>query len=273
MSAETPVLQYINQDSIVHRMDGLCKFLWLLIVAVGMLTFRSLISGIVMLVLMLTLALVFAKIPIKTIIRSSPVLFGVGLMLGLFHSVIQPGNPILTLGLISIKDNGLIIGASYFFRISVVVLASYMLIWTTNVRELMSGLSHIGIPYQFGFGVFTALRFLPVIQREIGAVSAAHSIRGKAKETQLAHRFQLWQRYVFTIMVNGLRKAEFAATAAQLRGFGSSKKRTSYKPFYWSKSGIAMLLFFLVLIIVLHVCERIYGPLMIMAITSDLTTR
>ncbi|HZW03887.1 MAG TPA: energy-coupling factor transporter transmembrane component T [Anaerolineaceae bacterium] len=273
MSDKAPVLQYINQDSAVHRMDSLCKFIWLLVVAIGMLTFRSLVSGGTILAGVLGLAFVFARIPLKTIVRSAPILFGVGLMLGVFHSIIQPGNPILTLGPISIKDNGVIIGISYFFRISTVVLASYMLIWTTNVRELMTGLNHIGIPYQFGFGVFTALRFLPLIQREIEAVSAAHSIRGRVKQTQLADRFQLWQRYVFTIMVNGLRKAEFAATAAQLRGFGISSQRTSYKPFQWSKTGLVMLGIFLVLIVGLHICEQVFGPQMIMAITSDLTTR
>jgi energy-coupling factor transport system permease protein len=148
-----------------------------------------------------------------------------------------------------------VVGLGYFFRISVVVFASYMLIWTTNIRDLMTGLATIGIPYQFGFGVFISLRFLPVIQREISAVSAAHAIRGQVKKSQLARRFQLWRRYVFTILVNGLRKAEFAATAAQLRGFGIQKKRTSYKPFHWSSSGIFMLVFFFLVIVGLHYGE------------------
>jgi energy-coupling factor transport system permease protein len=255
MSNQAPVLQYIDKESFVHRMDSLSKFIWLLTVAIGMLTFKSLISGAVMLTLLLILALFGARIPLSHLIKSSPVLFGVGLMLGFFHAVISPGHPILILGPISIKDTGLVVGLSYFFRISVVVFASYMLIWTTNIRDLMTGLTQVGVPYQAGFGIFISLRFLPVIQREIAAVSNAHAIRGQVKKSQLARRFQLWRRYVFTIMVNGLRKAEFAATAAQLRGFGSRKTRTSYKPFHWSTSGILMLLFFVFLIIALHVGE------------------
>jgi energy-coupling factor transport system permease protein len=143
----------------------------------------------------------------------------------------------------------------------------------TNIRDLMGGLVNIGVPYTYAFGVFTALRFLPVIQREVDAVSAAHAIRGKAKRSTLADRFQLWQRYVFTIMVNGLRKAEFAATAAQLRAFGVRKQRTSYKPFQWSRAGVCLLVFFLLLIIGLHLAEHFWGPSMLMAVTSDLTAR
>jgi energy-coupling factor transport system permease protein len=271
--SEAHILQYLPRDSFVHHMDGLSKFLWLLIVAVAMLTFRSLISGAIMLILMWLLALAGAKIPLRHIIRISPILFGVGLMLGFFHSIIQQGNPVVSLGPISIKDNGIIIGLSYFFRISVVVFASYMLIWTTNIRDLMAGLVHIGIPYRFAFGVFIALRFLPVIQREVEAVSAAHAIRGRVKKrSQLARRFQLWQRYVFTIMVNGLRKAEFAATAAQLRGFGTIPVRTYYKPFHWSKSGIGLLVFFLVLIVGLHIAEQLGLAELVPSLTRDLST-
>ncbi len=270
--SEAHILQYLPRDSFVHRMDGLSKFVWLLIVAVAMLTFRSLISGAIMFILIWLLALFGARIPVSHIIKSSPILFGVGLMLGFFHSIIQPGNPVLSLGPISIKDHGIVIGISYFFRISVVVFASYMLIWTVNIGDLMAGLVKAGIPYQFAFGVFIALRFLPVIQREVDAVSAAHAIRGRAKKSQLARRFQLWQRYVFTVMVNGLRKAEFAAIAAQLRGFGSKPVRTYYKPFHWSRSGIGLLIFFLALIVGLHIGERLGLAEILPSLTGDLST-
>jgi energy-coupling factor transport system permease protein len=270
--SDSHVLQYVDNDSFVHRMDGLSKFFWLLIVAIGMLTFRSLISGAVMLLLMFILALIGAKIPFSHIVKSSPVIFGVGILLGFFHSIIQAGNPVLELGPFVIKDRGIIIGISYFFRISVVVFASYMLIWTTNVQELMVGLVKIGVPYQFAFAIFTSLRFLPIIQREVDAVKSAHAIRGKAKESQLISRFKLWQRYIFTVMVNGLRKAESSATAAQLRAFGANKIRSYYKPFVWSKTGIGLVVFYLVLIIVLVIGERTAFANLFPSFTRDLST-
>jgi len=241
------------------------------VVAIGMLTFKALPSGAIMLFLMFVVALIGARIPVRNIVKSAPVIFGVGLMLGFFHSIVQDGNPIISLGPIAIKDQGIIIGLSYFFRISVVVFASYLLIWTTNIQQLMVGLVKIGIPYRFAFGVFTALRFLPIIQREVDAVKAAHAIRGHAKASQLGRRFQLWRRYVFTVMVNGLRKAEYSATAAQLRGFGSSAVRSFYKPFHWTASGIGMLVFFLLVIIGLHVSEAMGLADYLPSLTGDIT--
>jgi energy-coupling factor transport system permease protein len=252
------LLQYLDQDSFVHRMDGLSKLLWMLLVALAMLTFESLASGMVMLALMFALALFGARVPVRRLIRSAPILFGIGALLGFFHSIIQPGHPVLSLGPLAIKDHGLVVGASYFFRISVVVFASHILIWTTDIRELMAGLASMGVPYTFGFAVFTTLRFLPLIQREVDVVEAAHAIRGRAARMGWSARLRLWQRYVFTVMVNGLRKADYAATAAQLRGIGAGR-RTFYKPFAWSGSGAGLLVFYACLIAGLHLAERAGG--------------
>ena len=112
----------------------------------------------------------------------------------------------------TITDNGLY-QTDFFFRLSVVVLASFVLIWTTDTRDLMVSLTKVGVPYRGGFAFFLALRFLPLIQREVDAVRAAHSIRGKSTSSGLGHRFKLWQRYIFTILINGLRKAETTATS------------------------------------------------------------
>ena len=60
-------------------------------------------------------------------------------------------------------------------------------------------------------------------------VRAAHSIRGKSTSSGLGHRFKLWQRYIFTILINGLRKAETTATSLECRAFGLYPTRTYVK--------------------------------------------
>jgi len=39
-------------------------------------------------------------------------------------------------------------GAAFFFRLAIMVMASFMLIWTTDIRELMVGLVRLGMPYR-----------------------------------------------------------------------------------------------------------------------------
>lgn len=138
------------------------------------------------------------------------------------------------------------------------VMASFMLIWTTDIRDLMVGLARLGIPYRYAFAIFMALRFLPVIQQEVDAVKSAHAIRGRASSSPIRHRFRLWQRYLFTVIVNGLRKAESAALAIESRGFGAHPDRTYVKDFRWTFLGFLLMFPFIALGIFLIFWEQQY---------------
>jgi energy-coupling factor transport system permease protein len=109
----------------------------------------------------------------------------------------------------------------------------------------MTGFVRIGVPYRFAFAIFLALRFLPIVQQEVDAVKAAHAIRGRALRSPIRHRFRLWQRYMFTVIVNGLRKAENTALAIESRGFGAYPDRTYVKTFRWTRTGLILLLVFI----------------------------
>ena len=93
--------------------------------------------------------------------------------------------------------------------------------------------------------IFTALRFLPIIQQEVDAVQAAHAIRGRAARSPWAHRFRLWQRYLFTVIVNGLRKAENTALAIESRGFGAYPTRSYVKPYRLTFIGVLIVVAFI----------------------------
>ena len=72
----------------------------------------------------------------------------------------------------------------------------------------------------------------------------------------MAHRFKLWQRYVFTILINGIRKAESTADALECRAFGFSEKRTYVKDVFFRKRDLALLFLTLALETFLIVYER-----------------
>jgi energy-coupling factor transport system permease protein len=222
-------LVYTYRASLMNRLYPLVKLAWVFIVAIGLFIYQSPISGAVMFVSVLLLAMIAGKIPARQILGSSKIILMLGILLMVFHFFADPGEPLLKLGPLTITDNGLYQGPIFFFRLSVVVLASFVLIWTTDTRDLMVSLTKAGVPYRGAFAVFLALRFLPLIQREVDAVRAAHSIRGKSSSSGLTHRFKLWQRYIFTILINGLRKAETTATSLECRAFGLYPTRTYVK--------------------------------------------
>jgi energy-coupling factor transport system permease protein len=252
-------LQYIDNNSLIHRADAISKLAWVLVVVVLTFQFTTAEARAIMLGALLVIAIVFAHVPLRTILSASPLIFGVALLLGIFHLFVTKGEQVIfTLGPLTATQEGLSKGLGFFFRLAIMVLASFMLIWTTDIRELMVGLVRLGVPYRYAFAIFMALRFLPMIQQEVDAVKAAHTIRGRAARSPLAHRFRLWQRYLFTVIVNGLRKAENTALAIESRGFGAYPDRTYVKDFHWSVLGILLVVIFLTLGITLIVWEKRY---------------
>jgi energy-coupling factor transport system permease protein len=245
MAANEFSLRYIDRDSPIHRLYPLTKLAWVFVVASGLFLYREPRSGAIMLVVIIGLALAAARIPLRDIVNSSRLIFGLGILLMIFHFFADPGQPIYNIGPLNITDGGLQEGPIFFFRLSVVVLASFVLIWTTDTRDLMVSLAKAGIPYRLAFAVFLALRFLPLVQREVEAVKSAHAIRGRATRSRLSHRVKLWQRYMFTVLINGLRKAEATATAIECRSFGASPDRTYVKDVNFRSAELIFILIFL----------------------------
>lgn len=254
MSENDHSLRYIDCDSVIHHIYPLIKLIWVVVVAIGLFIYKTPLSGAIMLAAVLLIALIFARIPLRDVLDSSKLIFGLGILLMIFHFFADPGEPVFRIGPLTITDGGLHEGPIFLFRISVVVLASFVLIWTTDTRDLIVSMNKAGLPYRYAFTVFLALRFLPLIQREVDAVKSAHAIRGKASRSRLIHRFKLWQRYMFTVLINGLRKAEATATAIECRGFGAYPDRTYFKPVEFEFKGLL-----LVIIFILLQCSLIYA--------------
>jgi energy-coupling factor transport system permease protein len=257
MSANEPGLVFSNRGSLLNHIYPLVKLAWVFVVAIGLFIYQSPISGAVMFVSILLIALFAGKIPLAQILNSGKIIFGLGLLLMIFHFFADPGNPVFQFGPLRISDNGLLQGPIFFFRLSVVVLASFIFIWTTDTRDLMVSLAKIGIPYRGAFAVFLALRFLPLIQKEVDAVKAAHSIRGKPTHSNIGHRIRLWRRYIFTILINGLRKAETTATSLECRAFGCYPTRTYLKDVHFKKTDLILLFVTIILSGGLIIFERV----------------
>jgi energy-coupling factor transport system permease protein len=257
MSTDEHSLRFIESSSFLHRIYPLVKLAWVFVVAAGLFMFHSPYSGAVMFLLIVTLAMIGGHVSFSTIMGSAKLIFGLGILLMLFHLFADPGTPVFRFGPLTITDGGLVQGPVFFFRLSVVVLASFILIWTTDSRDLMVSISKAGVPYRYAFAVFLALRFLPLIQREVDAVQAAHSIRGRAAKSGLKNRFNLWQRYVFTILVNGLRKAEAAATALDCRAFGCYPTRSYVKDVEFHPADLWLIAIFAAIIVLLVTAEKV----------------
>ena len=250
-------LRYIDNGSFFTRVDALSKLLWvILLILVTFQLHNNLARGLMLGFLLIVLVL--ARIPLKSIWGALPIILVMGTLLFVVNLFTTPSTSFIKIMGITLGKQGFDKGLEFFLRITIMVLASFIFIWTTDIRDLMTGLVRIGMPYRFAFAIFLALRFLPIVQQEVDAVKAAHAIRGRAVRSPIRHRFRLWQRYMFTVIVNGLRKAENTALAIDSRGFGAYPDRTYTKEFHWTRTGFALLLFFAAFAACLLYWDRVF---------------
>ncbi len=128
---------------------------------------------------------------------------------------------LLTLG-------GVLLGAEFILRIFIIV-SSATILSTSSSREIIQGLVQWRIPYEIAFMVSVAIRFLPVLSRELKDIVTAVQLRGiDLYRIQIKKRLKIYY-FIFTpVIIGAIRKAQKLSTAMETRAFRAYPSRTSY---------------------------------------------
>ncbi len=238
-------LQYIRKDSIMHRMDAITKLIWIFMLGIyGYVLGSPLLLGASVLLVILT-GLVLGRIPPMMLLRVSLYLWILGFAVGIGQLIIRRGGAVLvSMPLIPITEQGLEWALRFAFRIMLIAYASMVYVWTTDPRKLVLGLIHLGVPYRFGYGLFVALRFMPLMENEAKVIRQALSVRSVA---EVSGRVEAMRRYALPLLVAGIRRSENVAITMDSRAFGAYPSRTYVEMFQWSASGLVLLLVYILI--------------------------
>jgi energy-coupling factor transport system permease protein len=149
--------------------------------------------------------------------------------------------------------NAAIIVAGRFLS---VILLSYLFVLTTDPNDLAYGLMQVGLPYRYGFALITALRLVPIFEREAQRVYQAQVVRGAGYGAKGPRRFFILMRqFLLPMLSSALGKVDALAVSMEGRGFGRYPTRTFYRPRSITRRdriGLAGLVAFITLILVVH---------------------
>ncbi len=245
----TATFQYVRRSSLLHQADALTKAFWLLLISLLAFVLGSPLLFAVHLAIVAACGLILGRVPPRTFVRgASPLLV---LALGIFCFQVlflRRGDLLLDLGPIPVYSAGVRQGLVTGLRIMLISVAALVFVWTTNPRDLIVGLVHLGVPYRVAYAMFVAFQFVPLLEQEATVIRESHAVRGVA---EVSGRVEAWKRYMVPLLAYAIRKAETAAIAMDSRAFGAFSRRTFVDEFHWSRSGIAFLAAFVVLEIVL----------------------
>lgn len=241
-----PRIAYHPGRSLLHRLHPLVKAAWLIGGTVLLFALRSpwWVLGISALLLA---AFPLSRLPLLGL-RGLRSLAVTALVIGLLQALFRrEGSVLVRLGPLALTRGGIEAGLYVATRFLSVVLLSYLYVLTTEPNELAYALMQAGLPYRFGFALITALRMVPIFQREAQIVYEAQLARGVRYDARGGLRprklLLLARQLFFPLLVSALGKADTLAVSMEGRCFGRYPTRTYLRQTHFARrDGIALAL-------------------------------
>jgi energy-coupling factor transport system permease protein len=244
---------YHAGNSFMHNQDALSKFMWLLVVStLPFVMWKAWQVSLEALALLL-ISLFLSKIPLTDIFKSWRLFLLLGSLLFFFHITTRhEGTLLFKLWFLPINSDGVENGVLFGGRVVAIMGASNIFVRTTNPRELVVGLIHLGFNYRYAWMLFIALISLPVYESELVVIREAQAVRGiRPASNPFAEKIQMYRRYMMPMLASGLRKVENLAVGMDSRAFGAFPERTFIDSFTWSITGLAFLFATLIIFVIL----------------------
>lgn len=249
MLKDITIGQYFPGNSILHRLDPRAKLIAVFLYIITLFVNSSwLANGILLAVTIIAMA--FSGIHPSHILRGlRPMLFII-LLTGVLNLFFTKGTPIYPGWVITWE--GLAQTVKMVLRITMLIIGTFLLTYTTSpmaitdgLEYLLSPLKRIHIPvHELTLIMSMALRFIPTLIEETDKIMSAQRSRGADFETGgLVHRARALIPVLVPLFVSSFRRADELAVAMESRCYHGGEGRTRlHELVYTAKDFVAIAL-------------------------------
>jgi energy-coupling factor transport system permease protein len=223
-----PLSIYLDRPSRVQRLHPLTKLALVGFILVTGLSLPGIWAGYAVL-LLLVLPLAFAaRVQRELLVTTLKVTIPFALSIFLIQGFLWPGGtPLVSLGPISLKSEGLVFAIRSVGRIMVVVSGFLWFAYTTRPDRLMAALNQKGLPKSLVYMVVATLQIVPRFQARATAILDAQRSRGLETGGSLLRRSRALVPLVVPLVLSSLIDVEERAIAIEARGFNRAGLKTS----------------------------------------------
>ena len=229
--------QFFPGDTLIHRLDARVKLVLVILFIVELFLVKPL-CGFALLGGLLALAVAIPQVPPKMMLRSLKPL----LLLLAFTSVLNlfytKGDPLFTIWKLTASWQGLELALFMMLRISLLIMASSLLTYTTSpimltdgMERLMGPLKALHVPVgELAMMMTIALRFIPLLVEETDKIMSAQKARGADFESGgVLKRAKALIPILVPLFVSSFRRADELAVAMECRCYHTSDPRSRLK--------------------------------------------
>lgn len=242
------MLEYIQKDSLFHRLNPITKILWTFTVLIISFLFNDPLP--IFIILLSNLLVAYSSGILRQVLPIIKALFIFSLILILFQIFfVSEGRtlfyviPFANAG--RVTDIGLKLSLVMSFRMVATVSTIPIMIMATQMTDLVVVLvEKLRIPFKFAFMFITALRFIPTLMSEIEQIMQAQMSRGYYSDTKNPFKkMVIIIPLAVPLLVSSVKKTEKMAISMEVRGFASGP-RSYYRKIDMKKADYAALMFF-----------------------------
>ena len=226
--------QYFPGDTLAHRLDPRTKLLATVLYIIAIFLAKGPIAyGVLILTLIVSVRI--SKVGARALFRGlKPVLFIIAFtaVLNLFYT---PGTVIAQFWICHVTREGVITAVAMMLRISLLIMGTFLLTYTTSpirltdgLEDLLGPLKKLGVPvHELAMMMSIALRFIPTLIEETDKIMSAQRARGADFESgNLLQRAKALIPLLVPLFVSAFRRADELATAMECRCYHGGEGRT-----------------------------------------------
>lgn len=234
------VLSYIPKKSCVHQLDACAKLALLLAFSVALFCVHTW-WGIGVFAVVLFAVMITSRIPLKNYLKTLMPALAILVFIWICNSIPFEAERSLN-------------ALTYASRIALVIMASFVITFTTTSTQLTDAIASILSPLRIlrvpiddiAFTLSLALRFIPLLFEQLKEIKTAQVSRGARFDTgSIWRRLKTWLVVLIPLFIGFFRQADTVAEAMDARCYGASE-RTSLNA--RSMSASAWLLMLVVII-------------------------
>ena len=233
--------QYFPGDTLAHRLDPRTKLLATVLYIIAIFLAKGPIAyGVLILTLIVSVRI--SRVGARALFRGlKPVLFIIAFtaVLNLFYT---PGTVIAQFWIFHVTREGVITAIAMMLRISLLIMGTFLLTYTTSpivltdgLERLMEPLNKLHVPvHEISMMMTIALRFIPTLIEETDKIMSAQKARGADFESgNLLSRAKAMVPILVPLFISAFRRADELATAMECRCYHGGEGRTKLSELHY----------------------------------------
>ena len=254
--------QYFPGDTVIHRLDPRTKLILVVLYIIALFNAKGWVAYLLILAVT-SICMAVSHISPRNIFKGlKPMLFIIALtaLLNIFYT---QGTPIREGWIITWE--GIERAVKMMLRITLLIVGTFLLTYTTSPMELTDGLERLLKPlnrvkvpvHEITLMMSMALRFIPTLIEETDKIMSAQKARGADFETgNLIERAKALLPILVPLFVSAFRRADELAVAMESRCYHGGEGRTRMKQLRFCTRDIIALILGLVFTAVIFVMKH-----------------